>query len=100
MNNNEFLQLASKILLEIFERYDSLNMVDIDFDGNMINMEIDDVTYIINKHEPTQQIWVSSPKAGAIHFNWDLNTQSWTGTKGEGEIIKFLDQDIGYTNED
>lgn len=39
--------------------------------------------YIINKNAPLKQIWLSSPRSGAWHFDWDAATERWRSTRGE-----------------
>lgn len=38
--------------------------------------------YIVNKNAPLCQIWLSSPKSGAWHFEWDEATERWRSTRG------------------
>ena len=37
-------------------------------DGVLTIQDLDDKTYVISFHEPTSQIWYSSPLSGAHHF--------------------------------
>lgn len=45
--------------------------------------------YVINKHTPTQQIWVSSPLTGAGYFAYDKPRNGWypTRTRDDGEEL-------------
>ncbi len=36
--------------------------------------------YIINKSAPLRQIWLSSPRSGAWHFEWDVAAEGWRST--------------------
>jgi len=38
--------------------------------------------FIVNKNAPLRQIWLSSPKSGAWHFEWDSDDESWRSTRG------------------
>jgi len=49
----------------------------------MLTLEIDGAgTWIVSKHAPTRQIWLSSPISGASHFA--LAGGRWTSTRGDG----------------
>lgn len=39
--------------------------------------------FIINKHQPTQQLWLASPISGAWHFAYNPATQHWLSTRGD-----------------
>ena len=50
-------------------------------------------TWIVNKHAPTRQIWLSSPRSGARHFAWD--GKAWNDTRGKGELLATLSAELG-----
>jgi frataxin len=33
--------------------------------------------FVVNKHGPSQQIWLSSPLSGGLHFDYDNDNQAW-----------------------
>eukprot|EP00301_Raphidiophrys_heterophryoidea_P027174 c9524_g1_i3.p1 GENE.c9524_g1_i3~~c9524_g1_i3.p1 ORF type:complete len:195 (-),score=34.71 c9524_g1_i3:460-1044(-) len=37
--------------------------------------------YIVNKHTPTHQIWLSSPKSGPSHYAYDRESRRWLNTR-------------------
>ena len=43
---------------------------DVDFEGENLIIEINDSTFVLSIHNPTQQIWMSSPLSGAHHFEY------------------------------
>ncbi len=45
--------------------------------------------YIINKHAPTQQIWVASPVSGAHHFRYDEQVDVWCNVR-TGQVLDDL----------
>ncbi|MEJ0009769.1 MAG: iron donor protein CyaY [Alphaproteobacteria bacterium] len=34
-------------------------------------------TFVLNKHAPTQQLWLASPLSGGLHFSYARETQDW-----------------------
>jgi len=57
--------------------------VDVDFIDNVLNIETsDEQTLVVSIHEPTCQIWYSSPLSGALHFKHEKNN-AWINTRDE-----------------
>ncbi len=52
--------------------------------------------YIINKHNPTQQIWVASPISGAHHFRYDEDNQTWCNVRKGPDLDALLDQELKH----
>ena len=96
--NMNFLDLANKTFNNLFdflnEQYSDL---DVDFVENNLSIEFDDKTFVISIHEPTSQIWLSSPFSGAHHFNLkDPNDlKSWYSTRNEEtNLFTILEKEI------
>jgi frataxin-like iron-binding protein CyaY len=49
--------------------------------------------YVINKHFPSLQIWLSSPISGANYFNWDNDKKIWKD-KLEHELKTIIYDEI------
>ena len=62
-------------------------------DGDTVELE-DGGTYVINKHAPTRQIWVSSPASGATHFARDQGSDRWIDTRGGRDLARMLRDEI------
>jgi len=59
----------------------------VDLEGGILTIELDEGgQYVINKHGPNRQIWLSSPVSGAAHFNYD-GGGSWVATRGQGSLV-------------
>jgi frataxin len=58
--------------------------------GAVLTVEIDDESYVINKHEPTRQVWLSSPVSGAWHFVWKPDKQGWVDTRQGQDLLTLL----------
>tara|TARA_B100000524_G_scaffold318718_1_gene198340 strand:+ start:122 stop:421 length:300 start_codon:yes stop_codon:yes gene_type:complete len=76
--------IAQKTLDDFFslieENYEEF---DVDFEEEVLKFEKDDQIYILSFHEPTSQIWLSSPISGAHHFELKdkNNSKSWFSTR-------------------
>ena len=101
---NNFISIAQNTINKIFDDLDQFNeKLEIDLVDNNLTIEFDDEkVFIISIHEPTQQIWLSSPLSGAHHF-YPVNESDplvWISTRNkeinlfeiiEREIINALD---------
>jgi len=71
MQETEFDQLATQelsTLSELLEDNVTDDNVEIDYLDEVLNIVCARGEYVINKHKPTRQIWVSSPISGASYF--------------------------------
>lgn len=96
--NEKFLKLASKTLNDIFEKFNNYDSaIEIDFVENNVTIETDNgKVFVISIHEPTSQIWLSSPISGAHHFIYNGNEKkNWISTRDESiEIFSILKKEI------
>ena len=71
-------QVLGKLMVEI---EDQLPDAEVDLQGGILTVEIERVgQYLINKHGPNREIWLSSPKSGAWHFSHDPEA-GWISTR-------------------
>ncbi len=81
MDKSSFHERADEFLSEIVEAIeiaDEKGAVDAELIEGILTIEIsDDVEYVINKHEPTKQIWVSSPESGASRLSYSEDDNDW-----------------------
>lgn len=72
MDETKFHQDADKYLqtmLDFFEKLEESHDISPELDSGVLNVIMpDDREYVINKHTPSRQIWVSSPYTGASYF--------------------------------
>jgi frataxin len=55
--------------------------LDVDLEGGILSIGLPDGgTYLVNKHAPNREIWLSSPKSGAWHFRHDA-AAGWISTR-------------------
>lgn len=103
MNSSQFKQLADETLnnlSELLEKADSEYKLEIDLLDGILNIELPDGgQYVINKHDASMQIWLSSPVSGATHFSY--NNGRWIAsdrrdfiTMIKEELKPFVDIDF------
>ena len=63
--------------------------------GGVLTVEADGGTWVVNKHAPTRQIWLSSPRSGARHYAFDQGSGLWKDTRGSGDLLSTLSGELG-----
>ncbi|MBN9542440.1 MAG: iron donor protein CyaY [Alphaproteobacteria bacterium] len=91
MNTAEFDKIASKLIAEISDKCDEYEL-DSDCNNGVLYIETDSGTYVINKHAPTMQIWLSSPVSGAKHFV--LSDSAWICTKTNVKLLEIIEKEL------
>jgi frataxin len=92
MDASEFEHKATQTLEGLFDALDDAlgEVIEVDFDNSVLTIELQDGRqYVINKHGPNQELWMSSPISGAAHFSYDAATECWTSTRG-GDGLKTV----------
>ena len=89
----EFKIEAKKILDELFSFVEKeFENFDVDYeDENLVIQTLDEKrTFILSLHEPSSQIWLSSPITGAHHFEKDKSSLNWISTRDKNIILHKL----------
>jgi frataxin len=60
----------------------------------VLTVEGDDGTWVVNKHAPTRQIWLSSPKSGARHYAFEAASGLWQDTRGGADLLATLSSEL------
>lgn len=68
---------------------------DAELQGGVLTVEGDGGVWLVNKHAPTRQIWLSSPKSGARHYAFDSGTGQWRDTRGGDDLLAVLSAELG-----
>lgn len=63
--------------------------------GGVLTVEGKAGTWVINKHGPTRQIWLSSPVSGARHYAYHPASGVWLDTRGGSELLATLSSELG-----
>ena len=107
MDESIFQEKADMILqnlVDAVEIADEQGELDIDYVENVVTIVLpDDNEYVINKHEPTRQIWVSSPFSGAGKYSYDESEDEWMPENGRNlrdsisvEFAKNLNMNVEF----
>ncbi len=93
MDEPAFESLADEALARLMERIEDQlgDSLDVDLQDGILTIELESGDqYVINKHRPNRQIWVSSPVSGAAHFDHDAGTGQWVPTRGGAKTLPAL----------
>lgn len=102
MDESGFENLADQTLAKLEARIEDNLDVDVELRGGILTIELDDGRqYVINKHTPNRQIWLSSPVSGAAHFDYDPASRTWRSTRGSAVLHELLASELAAaTGED
>ena len=88
MNESAFESLADSLLEALEEGLDGERQ------GGVLTVEGGGGTWIVNKHAPTRQIWLSSPKSGARHYAFEPGSGLWQDTRGGADLLATLSSEL------
>ncbi len=97
MDENTFHTAADHTLERFFDAIDAQlgDSLEVDLEGGVLTVELENGgSYVINKHAPNRQIWMSSPASGASHFDYDEASGQWLGTRGGGALAAMLAEEL------
>lgn len=80
-----FASAADQLLNLMADTIDELlgDEIDAELQGGILTLSLDSGgQYVINKHAPNRQIWMSSPVSGATHY--DYAEGNWQSTRDPG----------------
>jgi frataxin len=93
MTDSAFESLADSLLAALEEGIGT--HADAELQGGVLTVEAPDGTWLVNKHAPTRQIWLSSPKSGARHYAYDAGSGQWKDTRNGPDLIGHLSIELG-----
>ena len=96
-SESAFETVADETLGDLFENLeDALGEVaDVDLQGGILTMELDaGGQYVINKHAPNRQIWMSSPFSGASHYDYAENQDAWIAARDGSNLLLRLAEEL------
>jgi frataxin len=93
MSDSVFESLADSLLAALEEGIGA--HADAELQGGVLTVEGNDGTWLVNKHAPTRQIWLSSPQSGARHYAFDAEARQWKDTRGGPELLALLSAELG-----
>jgi iron-sulfur cluster assembly protein CyaY len=98
LDETRFATIADETLRRIIEAIDAAEAGELEADlrEGVLTIELESGgQYIVNKHAPNREIWVSSPRSGAWHFAYDEAKRTWVDTRGSGELPMTLNKLLG-----
>lgn len=93
MTDAAFESLADSLLKALEEEIG--DHADAELHAGVLTVEADAGTWIVNKHAPTRQVWLSSPKSGARHYAFDAGSGTWQDTRGGDDLLATLSGELG-----
>ena len=95
IDETEFETLAESMLQRVCRAIeDASDDIDVDLHGGVLTVELEDGRiFMLNKHAPMRQLWLSSPISGAMHFCHAGG--KWPSTRGARELAATLIDDFG-----
>jgi len=101
MDQAAFDRQATALLEHFFDRIDAelSDALDVDFEGGILTLKFTDGrTYLLNKHAPNREIWLSSPVSGAWHFAYAADDDVWRSTRavaaGPDDLVAMLEAEL------
>jgi len=95
MNNSELSKIAETTIAYIadkIEEQDKEASIDVDLQGDILNLDTDKGVYVINKQSAAKEIWLSSPVSGPYHFFYEQG--KWKNKTGL-ELMAILAEELG-----
>lgn len=95
-DESAFHAVADRTLASLLETVEDTlgDELDVDLQGGILTIELaDGGQYVINKHAPNRQIWLSSPASGASHFTHHPG-RGWISTRSDAALHELLAQEL------
>ncbi len=77
-----------EMLFEQLEAQDTQGMLEIDLEQGVLMIAADDQEFVVSKHAPSQQVWLSSPLSGGLHFSAADGGRDWK--LGDGRRLSVV----------
>jgi iron donor protein CyaY len=71
MEEQEFITIATEYLEDLAEKIENADLkyaLDVECSDGVLQISSDKGVYVVNRHVPSVQIWLSSPFSGANYF--------------------------------
>jgi iron-sulfur cluster assembly protein CyaY len=95
MDDAGFEAAAEELLQRLADRLENADSdLDVEFQRGVLAIDLPDGgQFLLNKHAPTHQIWLSSPRSGARHFA-DDGHGGWRDTRDGRDLMGVLAEDF------
>lgn len=94
INDKDFVKEVMRIInlvVSTIEDNDIDGNIDIDINGDILNITTQAGIFVLNKQSAVKEIWLSSPISGPHHFSY--NGRSWESKSGN-DLFKILSSDL------
>ncbi|MDG1287475.1 MAG: iron donor protein CyaY [Rickettsiales bacterium] len=92
---HELVEAFLERLAEEIELKDDDMLIDVDLNQGILTLELDSgQQYVISKHLPSQQVWLSSPMSGGLHYDYSEELESWELVKDGTRLDEHLAQEL------
>lgn len=88
MDEQTFENLADSLLMSLEEALG--DQADAELQGGVLTVQGEEGVWVVNKHAPTKQVWLSSPKSGASHYAFEGESGLWRDTRGGPDLLATL----------
>ena len=99
LDEAEFHKAADLVLNHLGDVIDDQlgDRIDVEMQSGILTLDLEKGgQYVINKHGPNKEIWLSSPISGAAHFKFSGG--KWFSTrKSDIELLALLSQELGIS---
>lgn len=94
VDNQDFASFASEVIHNIaddIEDQDEECQYDVDLNGNILSIQTESGTYVVNTQTAIKEIWLSSPISGPYHFSYQ--DTKWLDRNGK-DLMKILSSEL------
>ena len=94
MNDKDFAKEVTRIINLVaaaVEENDIYGNIDVDINGDILNITVQAGVFVINKQSSVKEIWLSSPISGPYHFLHD--GKAWKSKAGD-DLFRVLSNDL------
>ncbi|HTH15526.1 MAG TPA: iron donor protein CyaY [Magnetospirillum sp.] len=91
LDEGRFAKLADETLERIGDAVDDAlgDEIDVELQAGILTMALPGGgQYVINKHAPNREIWMSSPASGATHFGYADG--KWVSTRDAAKVLEEM----------
>jgi iron-sulfur cluster assembly protein CyaY len=95
VEQDDFHNIAEKELSSILEAIENVSDdIEVDLLDSILYITLPSgEEYAINKHSPTMQIWMASPKSGATHFLYSKTDMKWIDNE-DRKLREMLSEEL------
>jgi iron donor protein CyaY len=94
MEITEFHRISDRLLQALSDHIETADKtIEVDYEQGVLTITLpDDKQFVLNKHQPTMQIWVFSPFSGAHKFFCNAG-KTWVDKENNG-LVEMLKQEL------